>query len=117
MASTLKRYRGASSETFKCIHVPRNSIKSRMFGKGQKVGLSSLRFISFPCGLLRGFCWWAIGHQGFHRDPALLTLAHDFENVSSHKLLPTPSTDIRIGFGRGEVNGLVKASIGLFEQC
>ena len=87
-----------------------------MFGKGQKMGFVSLRSISLCCGLLRVFCWWAVRHQGFHRDAASLTLAYYSEDVFRHKLLPTPRSYVPVAFRRREGNGLKEATVGLSQQ-
>jgi hypothetical protein len=56
MASTLNRYREASSETFKCIHELRNIINARKFGKTKMSDVAFGRLVSREFGLSRFFC-------------------------------------------------------------
>jgi hypothetical protein len=111
MVSTLKRYWEASSETFRCIHVARSIIKSRRFGKGQRIDFALLRFVSFRFGLLRFFCWWAIRDQGIHCDPPVLALPGERKDAALHELLTTARRNISVLFCRGEINGFVQDPI------
>jgi len=81
MASTLNRYREASSETFKCIHAARSFIKSRRFGKSQKTAVALRRFESQQVGLRRVF--WQVCKKRAYGDLPVAATSDNGEGLLS----------------------------------